>query len=313
MTSIQLVAMSKRKESFAWLGMLQRSVASYCTTSRNYKSRTDGLEMLGHEKSRVSVVLTAQGCGRKMIPMIIFPPCPTEIKKLNKEFNGQAFITSSPTAWMTETTMMQYVDKIIGAPMFNHRRLLIMDTYACHLCESVKKMLSKRRVDISYIPGGCTGYIQAPDVCWNKPFKDYCTEKYSEWFLTEGLQNITKQGNLRAPPRRNVVLWILEAWKDIKQTLIQKSFLCCGLTCNDNNYNEISCFKEHKSCEEGLEMLGHSIGLQDRDEGDPFSDNYQPDEHDINAADPFNNMIDEELEIDIETLSPVKGSPKKGS
>ena len=30
------------------------------------------------------------------------------------------------------------------------------------------------------IPGGCTKYIQAPDVCWNKPFKVRIAELYDQ-------------------------------------------------------------------------------------------------------------------------------------
>ena len=37
--------------------------------------------------------------------------------------------------------------------------------------DSVKKDLKEMNVDSVIIPGGCTKYIQAPDVCWNKPFK----------------------------------------------------------------------------------------------------------------------------------------------
>ena len=58
-------------------------------------------------------------------------------------------------------------------------------------------------------------------------------------------------------------------------------------------------------------MLGDAITLSERDEGNPFAADYEPDEDDIDAADPFNdnNMESElaeseleEIEIDIENL-----------
>ena len=52
------------------------------------------------------------------------------------------------------------------------------------------------------IPGGCTKYIQAPDVCWNKPFKANGTEMYDQWLSEEGLNLETSAGNL-TPPRTN--------------------------------------------------------------------------------------------------------------
>ena len=38
---------------------------------------------------------------------------------------------------------------------------------------------------------GCTKYIQAPDVNWNKPFKTICTEKYDKWLETVGIRQET--------------------------------------------------------------------------------------------------------------------------
>ena len=46
------------------------------------------------------------------------------------------------------------------------------------MTDSVRKGLKKMNVDSVIIPGGCTKYIQAPDVCWNKPFKARMTELY---------------------------------------------------------------------------------------------------------------------------------------
>ena len=41
--------------------------------------------------------------------------------------------------------------------------------------------LKAKKIDTAMIPGGCTKYIQAPDVSWNKPSKAICKEKYDEW------------------------------------------------------------------------------------------------------------------------------------
>ena len=185
-----------------------------------------------------------------------------------------------------------------------------MDTYATHLMASVKKKLKNRQVDIAFVPGGCTSFIQAPDVVWNKPFKDHCTTLYSNWFINEGLDNVTRQGNLRAPPRAEIVRWILEAWKQLSKEVIADSFLKCGLTSDETNYRNITCFKK-PSLTGGIEMLGDAITLSERDEGNPFAADYEPDEDDIDAADPFNdNNMEcelaeselEEIEIDIENL-----------
>ena len=45
---------------------------------------------------------------------------------------------------------------------------------------SVIKSLEKAKIDHVIIPGGCTKFIQAPDVSWNKPFNAFCTERYNQ-------------------------------------------------------------------------------------------------------------------------------------
>ena len=41
-------------------------------------------------------------------------------------------------------------------------------------------------------------YIQAADVSWNKPMKEYLQEKYNLW-LADGTHDLTAHGNMRAP------------------------------------------------------------------------------------------------------------------
>ena len=72
------------------------------------------------------------------------------------------------------------------------------------------------------MPGGCTKYIQTPDLCWNKPFKGACTEKYDEWLGSVGIHEETAAGNLTAPPRKTILQWILDTWSQLPTELIEK-------------------------------------------------------------------------------------------
>ena len=47
-----------------------------------------------------------------------------------------------------------------------------------HMEDKIPESLKSKKVDRVIVPGGCTRYIQVPDVSWNKPFKVACTEKY---------------------------------------------------------------------------------------------------------------------------------------
>ena len=101
------------------------------------------------------------------------------------------------------------------------------DSFACHLSDSVEEKLAKSNVDVVAVLGRCTKYIQTPDVSWNKPFKEHITRKYDEW-TAEGTHEYTAQGNMKAPPRRKIVEWILEAWQEL-DNMISSSFRSCGI------------------------------------------------------------------------------------
>ena len=58
------------------------------------------------------------------------------------------------------------------------------------MIDNVRKDLKEMIVDSVIVPGGCTKYIHAPIVCWNKPFNVRMTELYDQF--TEG-------GNMKPP------------------------------------------------------------------------------------------------------------------
>lgn len=83
-----------------------------------------------------------------------------------------------PNAWMNTELTHVWVENVPGTFSFQ-RRFLAWDSYECHIEDTVK-------IDVAIVPGGCTKYIQAPDVSWNKTFKAECTERYDDWLAEEG-------------------------------------------------------------------------------------------------------------------------------
>ena len=43
--------------------------------------------------------------------------------------------------------------------------------------DSVKDKVKEINADMLIVPGGCTKYTRAPDVCWNASFKELVTER----------------------------------------------------------------------------------------------------------------------------------------
>ena len=66
----------------------------------------------------------------------------------------------------------------------SHKRIVVWDAYRCHLSESTKKELkSGYNCTTAVIPGECTKYLQAPDVCWYRLFKDKLHDLYDGWLV----------------------------------------------------------------------------------------------------------------------------------
>ena len=89
----------------------------------------------------------------------------------------------------------------------------------------MRKDLKEMNVDGKIFPGGCTKYIQAPDVCWNKPFKAKMTKLYDVW-LSEGVHQFTEGGNIKSPSRKRIIELVLDAWPQLSKENI-KSLKCC--------------------------------------------------------------------------------------
>ena len=117
-------------------------------------------------------------------------------------------------------------------------------------------------------------YIQAPGVAWNKPFKAKVTEKYDVW-MADGAHSFTAAGNMRGPPRREIVKWVLEAWETLDKELIIRSFRSCALTVvpDGSEDDQIHCLKEGQPCHAGQDRLASiQQALTASRATDPFAD-----------------------------------------
>ena len=118
------------------------------------------------------------------------------------------------------------------------RRLLVWDAYKCHIQDSTKRLLTKLKTDVAVIPGGCTGLVHAPDVCWNKPFKSHYARLYEDW-MCEDQHSYTKGGNVKPATKFQLASWVKAARDQIPTELIKKSFIVCGISnALDNSKDE---------------------------------------------------------------------------
>ena len=114
----------------------------------------------GHEKMRVTVCLTARTDGTKLLPYVLVNrKCP--MPKIEKEFKGKLIVNWYGSVWMDDATTEDYLRKVVKAGgVFSKKRLLVWDAFAAHKSESTMNVLKELGIDVAFIPGGCTKYIQ---------------------------------------------------------------------------------------------------------------------------------------------------------
>ena len=122
---------------------------------------------------------------------------------------------------MDDAVMMCWDDEVLApyvttAPESVHP-LLFLDSYRCHMMESVVSCIQDLGVEVKHIPGGCTGKCQPVDVGIGKPLKNRIKNSWEDWMMEEGIdQAVTK------PVDRAVLAqWCIDTIKDLGPTIVR--------------------------------------------------------------------------------------------
>ena len=174
-------------DTAVWNDMiLNTTVEKRCAHSVNLKTT-------GHEKSKITVCLTAIAGGRKKKPFIVLKGAKREVTKLNEEFKSRCIVATSVSGWMIDELTQQFCREAVGKFTFGARRLLAWDAFRCHLMPEIRAILSSSHADTIIVPGGCTKFIQAADVSWDKPIKEHLGEMYDKWLAENEHANSSRK------------------------------------------------------------------------------------------------------------------------
>ena len=160
-------------ETVVWFDMLSPNTIDVRGT------KIVALKTTGHERSYLTVVLAAKADGTKLKPYIVFRGAIREAKAMQQEIS-RAVIATYANGWMNDDMTTAWLRSVVGKFSFRPR-LLVWDAYRCHISASTKREL-KTYITTAVIPGGCTKYVQAPDVMWNQLFKASLHGSY-EWMV----------------------------------------------------------------------------------------------------------------------------------
>lgn len=233
----------------------------------------------GHEKVRITVILTACGNGKRLKPFVVIPR-----KRVIKELNGQKDVVLAYAAksWMDDDLTNDYLSRVLGKFSFS-KRLLVWDSFLCHKSSKTKTALQKMNIFSAVIPGGCTSLIQPADVCWNRTFKSKIQSFYDEWMSRPDSDHAyTNSGKMKAPEFSVVIKWVAEAWKSVSEDCIVRSMKQCGITCAVDGSEDagISFFKDLPDAQLQLhrKLNSPAFTVDLDDSHDPASDHFSSDE-----------------------------------
>ena len=249
-TSSDIIAMD---ETAVWMDAVSNKTVEVRGT------KTISLASTGHDKANITEILSAASSGVKKKPLCIFKGKGNTHEDKKIKNCRDIYIAYTDNGWCNDDVARKWLDLIFPSCFRQLNRLLIWDSYRCHISKSTKDYIKKNNITPVVLPGGTTSILQAPDVSWNKPFKSKLRELYDDW-LEFGEKTYTKHGNIRAPSKVTICDMVLEAWESISQELIEKSFRVCGQTKNAKP-EDIDCLKKDRSCENAFDSVS---GLWDK-------------------------------------------------
>ena len=151
--------------------------------------------------------------------------------RINREFTDDSYqypkdcsFNVQPKAWMDERCCLDWVDRIVKPWASKAPEgiipLMFLDSYKCHLQQSVRNAIEDLGVEVEYIPGGCTSLCQPVDVGINKPLKNRIRASWEQFMLEEGLaQSVTKP-----PSRATIAKWCDLAIKELDGDIVRNAW-----------------------------------------------------------------------------------------
>ena len=127
----------------------------------------------GYHNTRSTVVLASTANGTLLNPSLILKrKTPYQLQQKN---DIDLLMLNTDNRWMTEATMITWLEKIFLPYVGKNKCLLLIDSYEAHISKGVKDFIGKHKnINLDIIVGGTTNRAQPLDNGTNKSFKDVC-------------------------------------------------------------------------------------------------------------------------------------------
>ena len=202
-----------------------------------------------NDKRQMTMVLAGTVSGDFLPPQLIYSGSTAKSLPQNVTFPCDWHLTTTPTHWSNEQTMMDYIDKIIVQYVNSKRKelqlpsnfpaLLLFDHFSGQTSQAIFDMLEKHHLMHVLIPRTCTDRLQPMDLSVNKPVKTHLQNSFQEWYAAQIQKQILRAPNSSLTPvdmRLSTIkpvhaTWLIEAYNYIKSRpeIVINGFKAAGI------------------------------------------------------------------------------------
>lgn len=247
------------------------------------------------EKNRITAVLCITASGKLLPPFVIFKG--KTLRPLKKVgVPDGVFCCTQVKAWMDETKMIEWINKVWSPYVSGKPALLSLDTFSAHFTDKVKDAFAKCNTKLLTIPGGCTSVLQPLDISINKPFKSHIRELWCQRMIEE-----TEKGTAPkiSPASKSTLLeWIKKANDSIAKepSMVTKSFQVAGIVNSSDQLRNDSAQAEIAKVMNEVFGEAHMGYVQPESDSDSEEDPFASDsESESLSAGSFSELSDTEI------------------
>ena len=180
----------------------------------------------GFASMRVTAILAVTAEGVKLPPVVVWKHGKGS-RKLER-MHG-CYVAFQPKAWVDSELLCNWIDSIFPRVLQADRKSIVWDSMRAHISKVVKDKCAGREISLCVIPGGLTPYLQAGDIGIYRQFKDLLCASIDEWKNSDAVE-YTRGGNPRPPSEKTACEWVVQAWKNTPQLVIDNSIAAAGFS-----------------------------------------------------------------------------------
>jgi hypothetical protein len=208
---------------------------------------------------------------RRCQPLLIFHGDPVGDSRRREEiklYDQKVCVAFNKTAWAEKVNLRKWVKKQYSTTSAyftkeKEPRFLCLDAFAPQMTKELRDKFKRLNYTASYIPGGCTGFVQVLDVSLNQPLKALVAQAAADH--ADKFYERYAKGDFTVKDRRVLLpRWVAQAWEDLHVKYIDtiiETFQRVGLSLNPDDS------KDHKFKIKGLD--GIKVGDFNRKDPDP--------------------------------------------